>query len=115
MQRAGISHAACCRAGFRRSFVLDAVLFELSINLGRVGGEEPFSRRRSPPVLTASMDFLWGVIAIVIVAILVVADAATLVLGLSSHRRDVRIVDMRNRGCSVSEIAKALNSTGDEV
>jgi hypothetical protein len=51
----------------------------------------------------------------VIVAILVVADVATLVLGLSSHRRDVRIVDMRNRGCSVSEIAKALNSTGDEV
>jgi hypothetical protein len=61
------------------------------------------------------MDFLWGAIAIMLGAIFVVAGVAALVQGLRTHTRDVRIVDMRNRGCSVSEIAKALNSTDEQV
>jgi hypothetical protein len=61
------------------------------------------------------MDFFWGLIALVVAAIVIVAVVATLVRRLRWHRRDVRIVDMHNRGCSVSQIAEALDSTDEEV
>ncbi len=53
----------------------------------------------------------WGVVSLVIVVVFVIAVVFGLIRGVRSHPRDVRIVDMRNRGLSAAEIAEALGTT----
>jgi DNA-binding NarL/FixJ family response regulator len=67
-----------------------------------------------PAAVQSGMDFALGAVALAVVAIMALAAVTTL-WSLRTYRRDLRIVDMRNRGCSVSEIADALNTTDRDV
>ena len=53
----------------------------------------------------------WGVVSLVFVVFFVFAVSFGLIRGIRRHPRDVRIVDMRNRGLSAAEIAAALGTT----
>lgn len=61
------------------------------------------------------MDILLGVLAGVLAIVIAMAILAFVLRSPRTHRRDLRIVDMRNRGSSVSEIAAALNTTEKDV
>jgi DNA-binding NarL/FixJ family response regulator len=57
------------------------------------------------------MEIAVGAVAIAFVMAAVLTSVAAVLRWLRTYRRDLRVVDMRNRGCSVSEIAEALNLT----
>jgi DNA-binding NarL/FixJ family response regulator len=57
----------------------------------------------------------WSVIAGFFAVALALAALVGLVQSLKRYPRDRRIVDMRNRGLSVCEIAEALGTTDSDV
>lgn len=57
----------------------------------------------------------WGVVALVMAAVMVAGIAYTVVSAAANHRTDSRIVDLRNRGMSVTDIAIELQMTEEQV
>jgi hypothetical protein len=58
---------------------------------------------------------LWGVVAFIIAVVLMAAIIAALARSMSTHRRDIKIVDMRNRGLGAKDIAAELDTTEDDI
>ncbi|MBI3224237.1 MAG: hypothetical protein HYZ39_04150 [Mycolicibacterium cosmeticum] len=58
---------------------------------------------------------LWSWVALALGGLIAAGCLVTVAGGVKHHRRDVRILDMRNHGLDVPTIARELGSTEAEI